>query len=415
MNSPSTPASEMIHIIGVGNIGKFIAHSLAGIPKPPPVTLVFRRHSSVRVWEQYGRKIDLMTHGQVETHDGFHIDLVGPLDTEAEATDPGQFKKDPSETAATASGTSALEDEDGDVDAKGIIHNLIVTVPAQNTISALSKVRHRLTRDSTILLLQNGMGVIDQVNKELFPDIETRPNYMLGVITHGIYPIGNTGFGINLGGLGTIALGILPRYPIGDLSSLPPGAKASEKWASSSRYLLQTIIRTPVLAATGFSPTDLQLMQLEKLAVNSIINPLTAVLACRNGDLLNNFALTRTMRLLLAETSLVIRSLPELQGVPNIQTRFAPHRLETITVSVAAKTSKNLSSMLQNIRAAKETEIDYINGYIVRRGEELGISCVMNYMLIQMLKGKAVNLSNGRTDGLPVEAISDSFGLDPSL
>ena len=114
------------------------------------------------------------------------------------------------------------------------------------------------------------------------------------------------------------------------------------------------------------------------------------------------------MRLLLAEISLVIRSLPELQNVPNVQSRFDPGRLELYAVQVVSATPENLSSMLQDVRAGKETEIDYINGYIIRRGEELGIRCIMNYMLMHMLKAKHQIVAQDDSDRLPI-GIEDSL------
>jgi 2-dehydropantoate 2-reductase len=142
-------------------------------------------------------------------------------------------------------------------------------------------------------------------------------------------------------------------------------------------------------------------MQLEKLAVNCIINPLSVLLDARNGSILYNYALTRTMRLLLAEISLVFRSLPELQFIPNVASRFDPGRLETLVVSVAQKTKDNVSSMLADVRAGRATEIDYINGWVVRRGEELGVRCTLNYAVSQLVKGKAQMISLERSEGVP--------------
>jgi 2-dehydropantoate 2-reductase len=143
-------------------------------------------------------------------------------------------------------------------------------------------------------------------------------------------------------------------------------------------------------------------IQLDKLAVNCIINPLTALLDARNGAILNNYALTRTMRLLLSEISLVIRSLPELQYIPNVSQRFDPGRLETVVVAVAHRTSDNVSSMLADTRQGAHTEIDYLNGWIVRRGEELGIRCAMNYMVMQLIKGKSMVVQHDMEEELPL-------------
>ncbi|GME27871.1 Ketopantoate reductase ApbA/PanE [Neofusicoccum parvum] len=276
------------------------------------------------------------------------------------------------------------------------IHNLIITTKAPSTVAAISAIKHRLTSSSTICFLQNGMGVIDEVNKELFPDESTRPTYIQGIISHGVHS--SAPFSATHAGVGTIQLGILPRGPLSTQSdadsstgaefSSSSGEFSRDWWAPSARYLLRTLTRCPALCAIGLSPTDLLCAQLEKLAVNCLVNPMTALLDVRNGALLYNFHLTRVMRLLLSEISLVIRSLPELQGVPNLDSRFATSRLETLAVSVADKTGENVSSMLADVRRGLQTEVDYINNYIVKRGDEVGVRCVMNYMVVCLVNGK---------------------------
>lgn len=41
-----------------------------------------------------------------------------------------------------------------------------------------------LRRDSTIVFIQKGMLIQEMVNKEVFPDPATRPNYVIGTFTH---------------------------------------------------------------------------------------------------------------------------------------------------------------------------------------------------------------------------------------
>ncbi|KZF20511.1 2-dehydropantoate 2-reductase, partial [Xylona heveae TC161] len=362
-----------IYILGPGNIGSFLAHSLRSVPAPPPVTLLFHRPKFVTQWKKANETISLRTDGIIEHCKGVEGRLIRSANGSPSTAHGNQESR--------ASNESNLGADDP-------IYNLVVTVKASNTVAALNRVKHRLRPESTILFLQNGMGVLDDVNKTIFPDIEHRPNYIQGIVSHGIFA--SRAFSIVHAGPGTIALGILPRHPVARQQNprINLDQKHSEQWAPSSRYLLRALTRVPKLAAAGFPPADLLQLQLEKLAVNAIINPLTVLFDCRNGDILHNFACTRVMRLLISEISLVIRSLPELQGIPNVNLRFAPDRLEKMVFSIARKTSSNYSSMLQDIRLGKGTEIDYINGYIVKRGEEIGVRCLMNYMLQQMIKGK---------------------------
>ncbi|KAI9860007.1 MAG: hypothetical protein M1813_006354 [Trichoglossum hirsutum] len=341
-------ASTRIHILGIGSVGKLIAHSLKGIPSSPPVTLVLHKPYLVDLWERRGQKIVIKTGNDRHAKTGFEIELVGRIPSNR------------------------------------IIHHLIVTTKARATIPAIAAVRDRLRPESTILLLQSEMGLLEEINEKLFPDPETRPNYMLGTVTHMVFPLG--GFQATHTGFGTTALCMLSKEP------------STGYWAPASRYLMSTLTRIPVLAAVGFPELNLKQLQLERLAVNAIINPLTVMFNCYNGDLLHNFAISNVMHLLISEISLILRSLPELRDLPNVNNRFSPNRLRELVLAVASTTSRNVSSMLRDVKAGRETDIGYINGYITKRAKELGLEYGMNDMVIQMVKGKQQLLARQRED-----------------
>ncbi|KAI4203450.1 MAG: hypothetical protein LQ346_001799 [Caloplaca aetnensis] len=344
------------------DIGGFVAHSLAGLPNPPPITLLLSKRSSLRAWYDEGESLRLTTKGLTDTKSKIDVEYARrPVPAE--------------ELQSVDAEPDALSGSPSDPQ-KDTIHNLIVSVKAYNTVDAIRRVAHRLTAQSSILFIQNGMGIIEEVNEAVFPDPANRPQYMLGVTSHGVYETRR--FHLVHGGDGTTALAILPRN-IDDVKL---------EFEPSALYLLRTITRSPVLAAVGFAPTDFLQLQIEKLAVNAIINPLTALMGCLNGDLLHRPSISRVVRLLLAEISLVIKSLPELQGVPNVKVRFDIKRLEAQVIGIAQKTAANKSSTLQDISRGKLTEVEYITGYLVRRGEEVGIQCVVNYMLQHMIKAK---------------------------
>jgi 2-dehydropantoate 2-reductase len=423
-----TVIDRRIHVMGLGNVGRFIAHSLRGAPNPPPVTLIFHRWDQLNEWNASAKTLQVVTDGNAEKREGFDAELAflhhrfhgKEIQHESSSSGdpfPGGESGSPSPGSASISEGESTEP----------INSLILTTKTPAVLQALSAVKHRLHKESVILFLQNGMGTVEEVNKEIFPDPETRPHYMLGINSHGLRVTGNVPFTTVHAGFGTIALGILPnernrrsapytptskfsaksrepvtpvRPAIPDLDT--PAAEATHfRWTPNHRYLLRTLLRAPVLCATAFSPPDLLQLQLEKLAVNCIINPLTVMLDARNGAILYNYALTRSMRLLLSEVSLVIRSLPELQYIPNVQQRFDPGRLETMVVGVANKTKDNISSMLSDVRAGRQTEIDYINGWIVKKGEEQGVRCLMNYMMVNLVKGKTNMIQLELGEGVP--------------
>lgn len=227
-------------------------------------------------------------------------------------------------------------------------------------------------------------GIIEKVNEFIFPNIETRPAYLASVITHGLYSQGP--FSTVHAGFGTMSIGhVLSNQPAEFSATSKTQAEVLE-WQD----LLNAIIETPSLAARSVPPDELVLAQMEKLIVNATINPLSAILHRKNGQLFNgpDTATTRLMQDLLSEASLVIRSLPELKDDSNIASRFSVPYLEARVRRVAELTSPNTSSMLQDTMAGRETEIDYINGYIVDRGTQLGIECPHHRRIIQMVKEK---------------------------
>jgi 2-dehydropantoate 2-reductase len=54
--------------------------------------------------------------------------------------------------------------------------------------------------------------------------------------------------------------------------------------------------------------------------------------------------------------------------------------------AVCEATSGNISSMLQDVLRKKRTEIDFLNGVIVRQAQELGIQSPVNSMLVDLVK-----------------------------
>jgi 2-dehydropantoate 2-reductase len=325
-----TSVPRRIHILGTGSIGKLVAHSLRGIANPPPITLLLHRKNLLQAWERSTKEITIQDDGIEVKRKGFEAELMplrrrqhgvevreGEADLyEHEDAKPHEIARAYREQGASLpTGSDALpyeaftaeriDAEPIDVESQedDTIHNLIVTTKASFTVNALSNIMHRLTPDSTICFLQNGMGIIDEINEKLYPNEYDRPNYMQGIITHGVnvppeIPEAKRAWYAVHAGHGTLSLSLV-KSSQAKISTLPADPirapqdihdAQTDLWASSSRYLIRTLTRTPVLCAVGFTPTELLQLQLEKLAVNSVLNPLTVLLDNRNGSILYNFA-----------------------------------------------------------------------------------------------------------------------------
>lgn len=112
-----------------------------------------------------------------------------------------------------------------------------------------------------------------------------------------------------------------------------------------------------------------------KILINATINPLTALLRIRNKGVAEIPWIKPIVKALCNEIS----KIAERQGVKLEEP-------EKIVFEIAKKTGDNLSSMLQDILKEKKTEIDFINGAIVRLGEKIGIKTPINETIYYLIK-----------------------------
>ncbi|SJX60805.1 related to 2-dehydropantoate 2-reductase [Sporisorium reilianum f. sp. reilianum] len=245
------------------------------------------------------------------------------------------------------------------------IDSLIITTKCDSTLSAIESIRHRIHPWSTIVLLQNGMGVLDTLFDTFFKDPERRPNFVLASTTHGCWKKGP--LDVVHASAGTLHFGIVPsgraephgfeteRVPYGQTiapaqnvllpargvaaakkiakgweqfspdadASSPPAQEAQDPDAPSSMLSLAGIPDQPnlrTLRATVAALLSLplqvewepirefQLRALRKLVINACINPLTALADCKNGDLFGNPAAMDAMWSVCLEAGMVLEA-----------------------------------------------------------------------------------------------------------
>lgn len=115
----------------------------------------------------------------------------------------------------------------------------------------------------------------------------------------------------------------------------------------------------------------------EKVSVNAAINPLSAILNVANGRLLELSDIRQLMRDLVVEAAKVAST----EGY-----RFE-HSLVELTEDTCAKTAENISSMCQDIRNGKQTEIDAISGEILRRATIASLPTPRTRVVCQIVRG----------------------------
>ncbi|MEM2924579.1 MAG: 2-dehydropantoate 2-reductase [Methanocellales archaeon] len=122
---------------------------------------------------------------------------------------------------------------------------------------------------------------------------------------------------------------------------------------------------------------DMRMKIWEKLIINAGINAITAITGLKNGEILKFEELKELMRLAIEEAVAVARA----SGIA-----IRDDMVER-TEAVARATAENQSSMLQDVKRGKRTEIEAINGAIVKLGERYGIPTPVNRALTALVKG----------------------------
>ncbi|BEI85175.1 hypothetical protein CcaverHIS002_0505760 [Cutaneotrichosporon cavernicola] len=394
--------------LGIGSVGTLIAHHLRLANPNGPISLVFRNAAAFSKKRFRKDGVDRPTlkvariEGDTVVTEGFDVDVAmsGKVPALVEA--------------AEQDGLDFVNAAGGPID------SLIVCTKTHSTASAIEGLHSRLNPSSVITLLQNGMGVYDELCAKFWPDPITRPNFVLGTTTHGITTAGETGSVSHMSppGQGAIKWGVVPDprkqtdfeawlwgRPVRDMSSLTPPESPTLPLRASPDGTDTENLRTTLealLSVTPLSPTLLPMPALYnelliKLAVNAAINPLTAVLG---GGYLNNGSLHRSapghrlVQQVTKETSQVLmaymHSLNSPHPAPADTVRlFSYESLLHRVQAVVAATRENISSMANDVKNGRMTEIDYINGYLASLGHRLGVATPVNRMLVQQVKFKA--------------------------
>ncbi len=227
---------------------------------------------------------------------------------------------------------------------------VLVLVKASATADAAKALRPHLAPGTVVLTLQNGLGNTEALCAHLPPS----------QVAAGI-----TGNGAVALGAGHIRLGGVGETVIGELDG-----------SCSAR--MEGFCR--LLAGAGFPARvsgNITGAIWTKLMVNVGINPVSALTGLPNGGIVGNpdtFGVAR-------EAVLEAAAVASASGI-RLETDDPVEHMRR----VGELTARNETSMLQDLRAGRRTEIDAMNGEIVRRGAALGIPVPVNAALAALVR-----------------------------
>jgi len=235
---------------------------------------------------------------------------------------------------------------------------IIICVKSYNTELVLDLISRDLSEGTYILSLQNGLDNEERIQR--FLQSRSLPGKILGGITcHGvIYK----------------QPGIVKHAGIGDTFIGP--------------YLIGPDVELDVREANRiadlFTDAGIDVVKTEairreiwaKTIINSAINPLTAIVGKTNGVIIEDPEMRKLAGALVDEGALIAKA----HGI-----EIGEKELLDRTLKVAERTKNNISSMLQDIRRKRRTEIESINGALYRRAVEKGIRAPYNHSMYTLV------------------------------
>jgi len=208
---------------------------------------------------------------------------------------------------------------------------------------AAVSLRDHVREDTTILCVQNGLGG-DEIVKSV---LEGRAAVLRGV----------TQFGAIFAGPGVIDLKVIGYTLI----------EAHERSGAIAHALTLS-------GLDGRVSPDITTDVWRKLIFNCVINPITAIIGSEVGAIADA-RLDPLKQLVIDECVAVARA----EGV-TVETDFQQALRDVFGPS------RNIASMRQDLIHRRPTEIDHMNGAVVRRGLAHGISCPVNAALVAIIR-----------------------------
>ncbi|MFX0107155.1 MAG: ketopantoate reductase family protein [Candidatus Hodarchaeota archaeon] len=232
---------------------------------------------------------------------------------------------------------------------------VLVTTKTYDSVEAAKRIQHMVDKGAYVMVLQNGIGTEKLVAEVLGSTRVLRATTCMGAIMTSPGEVTATGCGVTEIG---------SHFPenqdmVNEVAAMFERAGFEVKTSENIEGVVWT-----------------------KTIVNCGINPIGALTGFTNGEIYNDPLLRQLVVRLVEEAAEVAEAL----GVE--LTTDDPIRY---TLGTAKATGDNINSMLQDIRACKQTEIDAITGEVIRLAQDLDIETPFSesiYALVKAVEAK---------------------------
>ncbi|OQM34291.1 ketopantoate reductase family protein [bacterium endosymbiont of Pedicinus badii] len=215
---------------------------------------------------------------------------------------------------------------------------------AQDSHLAILNIIKYIKKSAFIFLLSNGLGIVEKISRIKNPIV-------LGFTTHSVTELHKN----------TIKVNYFGEFNIG------PSTKMKKEQE-------RLIIRINQKYLNFIWHKNIQIPIWKKFTANCVINPLTVLYNCKNGKLIK----------FKKKISKICKEIFNLIKAQNISIKYK--NLFFYVIQIIEYTKENTSSMLQDIKKNKKSEIDYLNGYVLKISKKYHFSCPNNEKIFKKIK-----------------------------
>jgi 2-dehydropantoate 2-reductase len=233
----------------------------------------------------------------------------------------------------------------------GPVDLVIVAVKSFHTSEAAQAAAPLVVGETAVLTLQNGLGNLEILQQTLGAE------RVIG--------------GVTSQGAALVAPGQVHHAGDGPTVIGEPAGLLSERLLGIQETFSQAGIQTEVT-------TNLTSALWGKLVVNVGLNAVGALAHVRNGGIMESTHLRQVMAAAVREAVAVARA----RDIPLLHPDMAAHAEE-----ICQRTANNMNSMLQDLLRKRRTEVDAINGAVVREGAAAGVPTPVNSTLLSLIQG----------------------------
>lgn len=223
---------------------------------------------------------------------------------------------------------------------------IILCVKSYQVADVFQAIHSSIADNAVIILAHNGLGTKQEISHLLKPS----QCLLALLLTQAAKKVAN--YHVMHTGIGNSDLGIIA----GELSSLEKNKLRD--------YFCQSLTQVNW-------QDNIEQAQWRKLAINCVINPLTALDNIDNGKI--------KLPIYQEKITKIIEEVVAVASKESVQ--LNADSLRDLVAKVAENTAKNTSSMRADVLAKRKTEIDYINGYIHHLGENYQLATPLNTQL----------------------------------